>query len=161
MCNTSSLAENYALKRFSNADSGFGSLTSHRSSAISKRSSGSSHISTTIQQYSKQSSNTEIVKSESIMQNLQSLNENQIIKHSVQSFSHESSSSSSNMTTLHVGGDDVDNILMDDDVVPPIPQKTKRRTERQPSPYDNVPDNSFGKLIVFLIRSQIKCYVLF
>lgn len=153
MCNTSNLTENFALKRFSNADSGFGSLTSHRSSAISKRSSGSSHVSTTIQQYSKQStssSSTEIVKSESIMQNLQSLNENQIVKHSVQSFSHESStSSSSNMTTLHMGSDDIDNINLDDDIVPPIPQKTKRRTERQPSPYDNVPDDSFGNTTIF------------
>lgn len=144
MCNTSSLAENYAMKRFSNADSGFGSLTSHRSSAISKRSSGSSHISTTIQQYSKQTSSTEIVKSESIVQNLKSLTENQTISHhSIQSYAQ--GISSSNSASLRIGNDEIDHINLEQDVVPPIPQKTKRRSDRQPSPYDNVPDNSFGK----------------
>lgn len=143
------LIENAALKRLSNTDSGFGSLTSQRSSAISKRSSGSSHISTMHQYSTKHSTSTvtEIVKSESITQNLKSFAESQMVSNSVQSFRHQSSSSnvSTNMTML-IGSDEVDNVSFIDDTVPPIPQKTKRKPERQPSPYDNVPDGTLGNI---------------
>lgn len=148
--------ENAALKRLSNTDSGFGSLTSQRSSAISKRSSGSSHIST-IHQYSKHATSTvtEIVKSESITQNLKSFAENQVVSNSIQSFRHQSSSSnvSTNMTML-IGSDEVDNVSFIDETVPPIPQKTKRKPERQPSPYDNVPDGTLGNIYSISLRLQ-------
>lgn len=74
------------------------------------------------------------------MQNLQSLTENQIISNSIQSYAKESA----NMM-LHIETDQLDNMIGDQDIVPPIPQKTKRRSDRQPSPYDNVPDNHYGK----------------
>lgn len=34
----------------------------------------------------------------------------------------------------------------EDDLPPAIPQKTKRKPDRQPSPYDNVPDGNLGEL---------------
>lgn len=48
-----------------------------------------------------------------------------------------------------IGQDIVD--FADTDLPPALPQKTKKKTERHPSPYDNVPDDKLGKTKIPLI----------
>lgn len=73
----------------------------------------------------------------------------------VKSFSQKTSSSSSSSslvsTVMCSGGGQMSACELDsvvNDTLPPaIPQKTRRKQERQPSPYDNVPDSNLGKLV--------------
>lgn len=42
--------------------------------------------------------------------------------------------------------------MVGSDVPPAVPEKTRRKTERQPSPYDNVPEiDHSGKHILFVV----------
>lgn len=50
-----------------------------------------------------------------------------------------------NSSNLVLGADEVDCRVSDNCIPPAIPQKTKRKQDRQPSPYDNVPDNHLGR----------------
>ncbi|XP_049821190.1 guanine nucleotide-releasing factor 2 isoform X3 [Aethina tumida] len=129
--------------RLSNTDSG---IVSFRSSSYSKRSSQQSSISSQFGSgghhiTSKHSANvSEMVKSESTLQNLY-LGDNQL---SVGSFSHKTSNSSS-VTVSNESVFNRDEMDLGGDETPPaIPQKTRKKHERQPSPYDNVPDDRLG-----------------
>lgn len=128
------------LNRLSNTDSGFVSIHSQRNSSYSKRSSQQSTVSaqwTTAQQaYAKQSAT-----------------ENHVVKYE----SHAQTSCNSTQTSMKterslydcsgLSVDEVDCCLRNEDDLPPaIPQKTKRKSDRQPSPYDNVPDGNLGEL---------------
>lgn len=114
------------------------SSQSYRSSNYSKRSSQQSSVSwgTHITKTS-----TETVKTEGHL--------------AVKSFSQKTSSSSSSSslvsTVMCSGGgqmsvSELDSVV-NDTLPPAIPQKTRRKQERQPSPYDNVPDSNLGKLV--------------
>lgn len=120
------------------------SSQSHRCSSYSKRSSQQSSISS--HNMSKQSnsfvSSSEIVKSESITQNLHG--ESSSVKNFSQKVSSNSSISSSvtitsNNQSVNFGIDEVDYADKNQLAPPAIPQKTRRK-ERQSSPYDNVSD---------------------
>ncbi|KAJ8984636.1 hypothetical protein NQ317_009864 [Molorchus minor] len=127
--------------RLSNTDSG---IVSVRSSSYSKRSSQQSSVSSQFTHHvSKHSSNavSDLVKSESLLQNLHRSFENQV---TLRNFNQEVSSSGSRMilSSNNVSRDELD--FLRADTPPAIPQKTKRKTDRQPSPYDNVPDENLG-----------------
>lgn len=133
------------LHRFSNTDSGFLSSQSHRCSSYSKRSSQqssvSSHLST--QHTTKQSSSivSEMVKSESISQNLQAESGVRSFQNFTQKVSSNSSISSTvTITSNNQSVDEVDYRNRTELAPPAIPQKTRRKQERQSSPYDNVTD---------------------
>ncbi|XP_023311125.1 guanine nucleotide-releasing factor 2 isoform X3 [Anoplophora glabripennis] len=135
--------------RLSNTDSGILSIRSN----YSKRSSQQSSISTQFTHHmSKHSSNvSEMAQSESLLQNLHRSFENQL---SFKNFSHSSSSSSSVVMVANagLGRDELD--FSNEEIPPAIPQKTKRKTDRQPSPYDNVPDEKLGELLITCERHQ-------
>ncbi|KAL3278461.1 hypothetical protein HHI36_013782 [Cryptolaemus montrouzieri] len=138
----------YDYHRLSNTDSGILSSESYRSSYYSKRSSQQSTISS--QQVTKHSANSsnEMVKSESYSH---SLSESTVNHLSVKSTNQKTSSSSSIVSTItqfSLGKDDVDSV---GNTVspPPLPQKTKKKQDRQPSPYDNLPENNLeGEVLV-------------
>lgn len=126
------------------------SAHSHRCSSYSKRSSQQSSISSHLssQHVSKQSSNvaSEMVKSESVTQNLRAEN---VTMKNVQNFTHKVSSNSSisstvtitsNNQSVNLGVDEADYQGRNELLPPAIPQKTRRKQERQSSPYDNVSD---------------------
>lgn len=70
------------------------------------------------------------------------LGDNQL---SVGSFSHKTSNSSS-VTVSNESVFNRDEMDLGGDETPPaIPQKTRKKHERQPSPYDNVPDDRLGE----------------
>lgn len=147
---------NLEMKRLSNADSGYVSLHSQRNSSYSKRSSQQSSISAqwNVQQQSKQSNVFSEVKSESISQNFKNVTESHsIIKNSIHSYSQRTSNSSVTSVSNFTGGNlsisgvnEVD--CVGDGVPPALPQKTKKKQERQPSPYDNVPEANLGNLYI-------------
>lgn len=144
--NISHITDQCDYNRLSNTDSGFMSSQSYRSSSYSKRSSQQSSVST--QWVSKQMSET--VKSESVMHNLVKESEGHL---SVKSFNHKSSSSSNSSlvsTIVNTQGNDTT-----DSIPPAIPQKTRKKQERQPSPYDNVPDSNLGKNCYFLYYFEL------
>lgn len=90
---------------------------------------------------SKQSSSVvaELIKSESITQNLHA--ESSSVKNFTQKVSSNSSISSSvTVTSNNFGVDEVDFRGKSELVPPAIPQKTRRKQDRQASPYDNVTD---------------------
>ncbi|RZB41593.1 guanine nucleotide-releasing factor 2, partial [Asbolus verrucosus] len=140
--------------RLSNTDSGFMSSQSYRSSSYSKRSSQQSCVSSqwATQQMSKQSSNTlsETFKTESVVHNLHKSTDGHLTIKNFNQKTSSSSSSSSLVSTIVSGGQqvsisEIDSIIDDSSVPPAIPQKTRRKQqERQPSPYDNVPDSNLG-----------------
>lgn len=149
ICNQSRDMPNHDFNRLSNTDSGIASLQSHRSSSYSKRSSQQSSASSqwNVLNSSKQNSHSEMVKSESMVQNVRSESRT-TMKNSVHSFTQKMNSSSSttvtNVTTnARDGVDEVD--FVDENVPPAIPLKTRRKQDRQPSPYDNVPEGNIGK----------------
>ncbi|KAK9887618.1 hypothetical protein WA026_023577 [Henosepilachna vigintioctopunctata] len=143
----------YDYHRLSNTDSGIVSSESYRSSYYSKRSSQQSTMSS--QQVVKHSahSSTEMVKSESVSH---SLSESTVNHLSVRSSNQKTSSSSSIVSTTtqySLGRDDNDCTVhaIDCHTVspPPIPQKTKKKQDRLPSPYDNVPETNLeGEVLV-------------
>ncbi|XP_045467095.1 guanine nucleotide-releasing factor 2 isoform X2 [Harmonia axyridis] len=139
----------YDYHRLSNTDSGIVSSESYRSSYYSKRSSQQSTIST--QQVLKNSVNlsSEMVKSESYTN---SLSEPSVYHLSVKSQNQKTSSSSSIVSTttqFSLGKDENDLTTSSTISPPPLPQKTKKKQERQPSPYDNVPEgNMEGEVLV-------------
>lgn len=74
------------------------------------------------------------------------------VEKSVTSKISQFSSLSSTHDVFLEGVDSVDCSFVDDSIPPAIPQKTRSRRgrhERQPSPYDNVPDN-MGKYFTLL-----------
>lgn len=89
---------------------------------------------------SKQSNNvvSEMIKSESITQNLHA--ETSSIKNFTQKVSSNSSISSSVTVTSSFGIDQVDFRGKKELMPPAIPQKTRKKQDRQSSPYDNVTD---------------------
>lgn len=114
------------------------SSQSHRCSSYSKRSSQQSSISSHM---SKQASSvvSEMIKSESITQNLHA--ESSSVKNFTQKVSSNSSISSSvTVTSNNFGVDTVDFRDKNELMPPAIPQKTRRKQDRQSSPYDNVTD---------------------
>lgn len=114
--------------RLSNTDSG---IMSVRSSNYSKRSSQQSNSSTQKQQH-----HNEMIKSESIVQNLNKSLETCLTLKKCST----TTTTTSNSYTVIVGDEG--------DEPPAIPVKTKRKSEqRQPSPYDNVPDDGLGELL--------------
>lgn len=120
--------------RLSNTDSG---IMSVRSSNYSKRSSQQSTTSQQQQQQQQKQHHNEMIKSESIVQNLNKTIETCLTLKS----STTSTTTTSSSYTLITNNDD--------DLPPAIPQKTKRKSEqRQPSPYDNVPDDALGKKLL-------------
>lgn len=91
---------------------------------------------------SKHSSNiSELMQSESLLHNLQRGFEGQV---TFKNFSHSSKSSLSTVmvSNASLNRDELD--FLNEEMPPAIPQKTKRKTDRQPSPYDNVPDEKLG-----------------
>lgn len=151
-------------KRLSNTDSGFVS-NSQRNSLQSYRNSQQSSSSQWSQQNSFkqtnnvfcQQSNESIQKSENIL-----ISENKMVTETntryieksittTSNMSQFSSLSSSYVSDIQYGIESIDSVdsSIIEDVPPAIPKKTKSRKgryERQPSPYDNVPDN-MGKII--------------
>ena len=130
--------------RLSNTDSGFMSVQSHRRSNYSKRSSQQSSTSSQWNVQHSRQQMSETVKSESISHGTTC--EEQTY---VQKLYTSSAYSSSTMKII----DGVESkIITDQDSIPPaIPQKTRRKIERQPSPYDNVPETNLGNTYVILI----------
>lgn len=126
--------------RLSNTDSGILSIRS----SYSKRSSQQSSISSQFTHHmSKHASNmSEMMQAEGLLQNLQRGFEGQV---TFKNFSHSSTSSSSvvMVSNASLSRDELD--FLNEEVPPAIPQKTKRKTDRQPSPYDNVPDEKLGR----------------
>ncbi|XP_044756860.1 guanine nucleotide-releasing factor 2 isoform X2 [Coccinella septempunctata] len=140
----------YDYHRLSNTDSGIVSSESYRSSYYSKRSSQQSTIST--QQVTKHSvnSSSEMVKSESFAQ---SLAESATYQLSVKCQNQQKTSSSSSIVSTNTqtssGKEEADFASLGTVSPPPLPQKTKKKQERQPSPYDNVPEgNMEGEVLV-------------
>lgn len=63
---------------------------------------------------------------------------------------HQTTSSNNSLLLLNSSTSNKDTRAIEGDEVPPaIPQKTKRKTERHPSPYDNVPDEQIGKPFIY------------
>lgn len=92
-------------------------------------------------------------------QNMRS--ENRITsKNSVQNFSQKTSMSvlSNNHSLLSVAGDEVDFRGNDEHAPPAIPQKMRRKQDRQPSPYDNVPDANLGKVLQKDIKKKFQLW---
>ncbi|KAJ8965473.1 hypothetical protein NQ314_004118 [Rhamnusium bicolor] len=132
--------------RLSNTDSGIVSIRS----SYSKRSSQQSSVSSQVMHHiSKHSLNTmaEMVKSGSIFENMHRSFDNQV---TIKNFSQASSSSVVMVSNSSLNRDELDFT----EIPPAIPQKTKRKTERQPSPYDNVPDEKLGELLITCERHQ-------
>ncbi|XP_071051039.1 guanine nucleotide-releasing factor 2 isoform X3 [Onthophagus taurus] len=117
-------ANSFTLHRLSNTDSGFMSVQSHRSSSYSKRSSQQSVVST---QWTSQK--TCCVKQEAVVFSSSS--------------SKMASSNNAIVSELNASYGNIDECDdgSNENVPPPIPQKMRRR---QPSPYDNVPENNMG-----------------
>lgn len=151
------------MHRFSNTDSGFMSSHSHRCSSYSKRSSQQSSISShmnmsTTKQQSSSMVSSEMFKSESVTQNLSQHAES---ASSVKSFTQKVSSNSSISSSVTVTGggsngrllgvDEVDFRNKNELMPPAIPQKTRRKQDRQSSPYDNVSDGELCKIRIFLL----------
>nr|XP_015838148.1 PREDICTED: guanine nucleotide-releasing factor 2 isoform X5 [Tribolium castaneum] len=127
--------------RLSNTDSGFISSQSYRSSSYSKRSSQQSSVSSQWAQHTSKMS-TETVKTESTMHSVHKEGDSLLtIKNFDQKTSSSSSSSSLVSTIVNAGQLSITDA--DETQPPAVPQKTKRK-ERQPSPYDNVPDSNLG-----------------
>lgn len=58
-----------------------------------------------------------------------------------------------------LGRDELD--FLNEEMPPAIPQKTKRKTDRQPSPYDNVPDEKLGRFLACgFINLDIAVFIL-
>ncbi|KAK4883634.1 hypothetical protein RN001_006953 [Aquatica leii] len=132
------------INRLSNADSDFVSMVSQRSSGYSKRSSQQSSVSSqwsSQQGFSKQSSNTitEVTKSESVIQ--KSFN---LVSQTRAEVNFKQNLSSSTISSYCGNSNSITKDEVFDDTPPAIPQKTKRKPDRQPSPYDNVPDDNLG-----------------
>ncbi|KAJ8920408.1 hypothetical protein NQ315_005274, partial [Exocentrus adspersus] len=134
--------------RLSNADSGIVSVRSSYSKRSSQQSSSSSQFTHHLAKYG---NTTEMGQAENVLQNLHRSLENQMM---YKNFSHSATSSSSVLmvSNSNNGTDEVD--FLSEDVPPAIPQKTKRKTDRQPSPYDNVPEEKLGELLVTCERHQ-------
>lgn len=62
---------------------------------------------------------------------------------------HQTSSSNNSLLVLNnsCSSNKDQKDFANDEVPPAIPQKTKRKTERHPSPYDNVQEEKLGKFI--------------
>ncbi|XP_031332438.1 guanine nucleotide-releasing factor 2 isoform X3 [Photinus pyralis] len=136
---------NKEMNRLSNADSGFVSMVSQRSSGYSKRSSQQSTVSSqwSSQQGFAKHSVTEITKSENVIQKTFTSQSRTEVN-----FKHNTSSSST-VSNFHSNGQSFTRDEVFEEAPPAIPQKTRRKPERQPSPYDNVPDDSLsGELLV-------------
>jgi hypothetical protein len=142
--------QHYDYNRLSNTDSGFMSVQSYTS--YSKRSSQQSSVSSqwaSHQQHMSKQSSTEATKTESVVHNVHKDNDAHL---TIKNFNQKSSSSSSSSSLVsaivsagqHMSISEVDSVV-DDSLPPAIPQKTRRKQERQPSPYDNVPDSNLGK----------------
>ncbi|XP_074039176.1 C3G guanyl-nucleotide exchange factor isoform X3 [Leptinotarsa decemlineata] len=134
--------------RLSNTDSG---IVSMRSSSYSRSSQMSTTSSQVTQQFSKQSN------SQKSFQNFNKSFDNQtVVKNFSQSnFSQSSSSSSSSVVMVANSSSCRDVVDFACEEVPPaIPQKTKKKTERNPSPYDNVPDEKMAEVVVTCERHQ-------
>lgn len=151
--------QHYDYNRLSNTDSGFMSSQSYRSSSYSKRSSQQSSVSSqwgSHTQHTTKQMSAESVKTESVVQSL--LKEGDSLL-SVKNFNQKTSSSSSSsslVSTIMSGGQQMSISEVDDDSQPPaIPQKTRRKQERQPSPYDNVPDSSLGTVSDILGKENL------
>ncbi|KAG5886363.1 Guanine nucleotide-releasing factor 2, partial [Gonioctena quinquepunctata] len=137
--------------RLSNTDSG---IVSMRSSSYSRSSQMSTTSSQFTQHLSKQSSSQmKALKSDSTLQNRNKSSDNQIMTKNFSQTSSSSSSSSVVMVVNSSGGKDVVDFSCEE-VPPAIPQKTKKKTERHPSPYDNVPDETLGEVLVTCERHQ-------
>lgn len=78
---------------------------------------------------------------EGLEQGLHKSFENQM---TLKSFHHTTNSNNS-LLVLNNSSSNNKKDFASDEVPPAIPQKTKRKTERHPSPYDNVPDEKIGK----------------
>ncbi|XP_068910533.1 guanine nucleotide-releasing factor 2 isoform X6 [Tenebrio molitor] len=141
--------QHYDYNRLSNTDSGFMSVQSYTS--YSKRSSQQSSVSSqwaSHQQHMSKQSSTEATKTESVVHNVHKDNDAHL---TIKNFNQKSSSSSSSSSLVsaivsagqHMSISEVDSVV-DDSLPPAIPQKTRRKQERQPSPYDNVPDSNLG-----------------
>ncbi|XP_056640209.1 guanine nucleotide-releasing factor 2 isoform X1 [Diorhabda sublineata] len=114
--------------RLSNADSGIVSVRSSSYSRSSQMSSSSSQIMTHV---SKTSGTHRSVKAETTVQKTTRLQE----------------------SVCRTVSRDVTDFL-DVEVPPALPLKTKKKTERNPSPYDNVPEENIGELLVTCERHQ-------
>lgn len=121
--------------RLSNTDSG---IVSTRSSSYSQQSCFSSQFTNVL----KHTNNV----SENLEQSVHRSFENQM---SIKNF-HQTTCSNNSLLVLNnscssstSGKDQID--FANNEVPPAIPQKTKRKTERHPSPYDNVPEEKLGK----------------
>ncbi|XP_017776217.1 PREDICTED: guanine nucleotide-releasing factor 2 isoform X2 [Nicrophorus vespilloides] len=128
--------------RLSNTDSGIVSMHSQRNSSCSKRSSQQSSVS----QWCGTSVVSQTVKTSKVSTKSESIfasSANQIVSSSASNHHHHQ-----HRLMLK---DEMDLGLGDDLLPPAIPQKTRRRPhERQPSPYDNVPESS-----EFLVTCQM------
>ncbi|KAK9701806.1 RasGEF domain [Popillia japonica] len=145
--------------RLSNTDSGFMSVQSLRNSSYSKRSSQQSTVSSqwsSQQCYtsSKQTTSSSVteVNADNLLESHKNFIENQITLMNMRTVTQKtflsSSEISSNHTSITIGDDVADKSISDESIPPAIPQKTRRKQERQPSPYDNVPESSLGEVLV-------------
>ncbi|XP_050506905.1 guanine nucleotide-releasing factor 2 isoform X2 [Diabrotica virgifera virgifera] len=131
--------------RLSNTDSGIVSIRSSSYSRSSQMSSSSSQYT----QVSKQSSTqNKSVKTETTLQKSMKIQESQL-----KTTSHTVSTSTSNSMLSNSASRDVVD-FSDVDIPPALPQKTKKKTERHPSPYDNVPEEKIGELLITCERHQ-------
>lgn len=124
--------------RLSNADSG---IVSVRSSSYSR----SSQMSSSSSQFTKVSSGShKSIKAETTVQKTMRVQETQMksVSHTVSSTTLSNNSSRDVVDFLEV------------DIPPALPQKTKKKTDRNPSPYDNVPEENIGELLVTCERHQ-------
>ncbi|CAH0553656.1 unnamed protein product [Brassicogethes aeneus] len=129
--------------RLSNTDSG---IVSIRSSSYSKRSSQQSAVSAQFcsahAMHTATETSSSMVKSESVLQSL--CLENQLSVGNFSSVKTSKSSSATVSTESVFNRDEIDCGGVERDTPPAIPMKTRKKNERQPSPYDNVPDDSLG-----------------
>ncbi|CAG9861022.1 unnamed protein product [Phyllotreta striolata] len=128
--------------RLSNTDSGIMSI---RSSSYSR----SSQMSSNSVQYTQLSKQNKACKAESSVQKSTKILESQVV-------STKQSLSSTSSSVLSVSNSTSKDVLdfADADLPPALPQKTKKKTERHPSPYDNVPDEKMGELVITCERHQ-------
>lgn len=172
LLNNSDLPQLFDSNRLSNTDSGFVSIHSHRNSvqsfSTSKRSSQQSSSSQWSQQNSFKQISNNIFSQQLLNENVQKteniISENKVILETSYSqieksvtttsnISQFSSLSNSHVSDILHGIESMDSVdsVNEDSVPPAIPQKTRSRRgrhERQPSPYDNVPENLGGELLV-------------
>lgn len=141
LLNHSDLQPLFDNNRLSNTDSGFVSIHSHRNSVQSYSTSKRSSQQSSSSQWSQQNSFKHVANF--VTNEIQKTEITEKIETNIQY-----SSLTHDFTEASI--DSVDSSITED-VPPKIPQKTRSRRgrhERQPSPYDNVPDNMGGELLV-------------